>query len=308
MSASQTQLNAPADAAASAPREQRPEEQRERRNAARGHDHRRRRRDEQQHDDARLRELVVVADEREHRHRASRLARRAAHADRGAASSTANARRDEERQEDQRGIDGVRFAQIRRQPQRDVEQTQQHLHRRPARRPSATAARTRDEAACAQTSASAPAAQIERRRRARCDAAFGRTARACRRRRCRRSRGIERQARPAPLELTYAPMHIVDERDDCRQAERDRQRRRRAATLPARASARLGGGGKDGHCGERRDQRHRGCPMQHDRERRFARRTVSAPRKTCAKNRTAITPSVGTTNGERCALAATPRR
>ena len=72
MSASHTQLNAPADAAASAPPSSVQKSSAGARNAARGHHHRRGGRDEQQHDDARLREFVVVARGARDRHRRGR--------------------------------------------------------------------------------------------------------------------------------------------------------------------------------------------------------------------------------------------
>ena len=66
---------------------------------------------------------------------------------------------DEERQKEQRRIDRVRFTKIGRQPQRDVEQSEQDLHATSAT-PVPTATRTRDDAGCAHASANAPAAEI----------------------------------------------------------------------------------------------------------------------------------------------------
>ena len=105
----------------------------------------------------------------------------------------------------------------------------------------------------------------ERRAARRCDAATARSARRNRRRRCRRSRECERQASPAPLELTYAPMHIVTNAIAAVTTSAGCQRFGRGGRGSWRAGIRRGR--KDRHRRKRRDERHRGAPVKHDGER-----------------------------------------
>ena len=79
-------------------------------------------------------------------------------------------RRDEEGKKDERGIDGVRFAQIRRKPQHDVEQSEQHLNR-DERSPGKSCARERRTDAARPKRVPALRRRKSASRRRRCDAA-----------------------------------------------------------------------------------------------------------------------------------------
>ena len=173
-------------------------------------------------------------------------------------------RRDEERQEHQRRVDGVRLTQVRGQPQRDVEQSQQHLQR--------------DERDSDRNRRSQPARRDLRphqRERARREDQCGGGGHAMQHLR-ELTRCVDDDVAGAvrnrkAREARAARAHV---RSDAHRSEGDGRRRADDGRVDGEAAGRrvrrrrIGRRGEDRHRRERGDQRHRGCPVQNDGDRR----------------------------------------